>query len=44
LTVAATPALDDSDAWTEEDLQDSVAFSEQNAGWKQGDDDLAKSG
>jgi hypothetical protein len=44
LAESAAPALDYSDAWTEEDLQDLVAFSERNAGWKQGDDDLAKSG
>ena len=41
LAESAAPALDYSDAWTEEDL---VAFSQRNAGWKQGDDDLAKSG
>ena len=44
LAESAAPALDYSDAWTEEDLQDLAAFSERNAGWKPGDDDLAKSG
>ncbi len=44
LAESAAPALDYSDAWTEEDLQDLVAFSQLNAAWKQGDDDLAKSG
>ena len=44
LAQSAAPALDYSDAWTEEDLQDLAVFSERNAGWKQGDDDLAKSG
>lgn len=39
LAESAAPALDYTDAWTEEDLQDLVAFSQPNAGWKQGDDD-----
>jgi len=43
LAESAAPALDYSDAWTEQDLCDLAAFSELNAGWKQGDDDLAKS-
>ena len=41
LAESAAPALDYSDAWTEEDLRDVTAFSQRNAGTQQGDDDLA---
>lgn len=33
LAESAAPMLDCSDAWTQEDLRDVTAFSQQSAGW-----------